>query len=63
MSVPENLRTTYNEKTFFAMKVERAVKPITFDRTEASPGETLSCFSALVEPERGSGAGLASASL
>ena len=41
MSVPENLRPTYNEKTLHAMKAERAVKRITFDRTEASPGETL----------------------
>ena len=41
MSVPENLRPTYNEKTLGAMKAERTVKRITFDRTEASPGETL----------------------
>ena len=41
MSVPENLRPTYNEKTLRAMKAERAVKRITFDRSEASPGETL----------------------
>ena len=41
MSVPENLNPTYNEKTLGAMKAERAVKRITFGRTEASPGETL----------------------
>ena len=41
MTVPENLRPTFNEKTLGAMKAERAVKRITFDRTEASPGETL----------------------
>ena len=41
MSVPENLRPSHNEKTLHAMKAERAVKRITFDRTEASPGETL----------------------
>ena len=42
MPVPDNLRPTYIEKTLGAMKAERAVKRITFDRTEASPGETLS---------------------
>jgi len=41
MSVSENLRPTYNEKTLNAMKAERAVKRITFDRSEAIPGETL----------------------
>jgi len=41
MSVSENLRPTYNEKTLGAMRAERAVKRITFDRSEASPGETL----------------------
>ena len=41
MSVPENLRLTYNEKTLRAMKAERAVKRITFDRSEASPTKTL----------------------
>jgi len=41
MSVPENLRPTHNEKTSGALKAERAVKRITFDRTEANPDETL----------------------
>ena len=41
MAVPENLRPTYNEKILRAMQAERTVKRITFDRTEASPGETL----------------------
>ena len=41
MAVQENLRPTYSEKILRAMKAECAVKRITFDRTEASPGETL----------------------
>jgi len=41
MSVPENLRPTYNKKTLRAMQAERAVKRITFFRTEAKPGHTL----------------------
>ena len=41
MEAPENLRLTYHEKTLGAMKAKRAVKRITFDRTEARPGETL----------------------
>jgi len=41
MSVPENLRPTYNEKTFGAMKAKRTVNRITFGRTEANPGDTL----------------------
>jgi len=41
MAVQENLRPTYNEKILRAMQAERTVKRITFDRTEASPGETL----------------------
>jgi len=39
--VPENLRATYSKKTLHAMKAERAVKRITFSRTEANPGDTL----------------------
>ena len=35
MAVPENLHPTYTEKFLNAMKAERAVKRITFDRTEA----------------------------
>ena len=38
MSVPENLHPTYIEKTLGAIKAERAVTRITFDRTLASPG-------------------------
>ena len=41
MEVPENLRPTYHEKTLRSLRAKRAVKRITFDRTEASPGETL----------------------
>ena len=41
MSVPENLHPTYSENTLGAMKADRAVKRITFERTEARPGETL----------------------
>ena len=41
MAVQENLRPTYSEKILRAMQAERTVKRITFDRTEASPGETL----------------------
>ena len=39
--VQENLRPTRREKTLGALKAERAVKRITFDRTEANPQETL----------------------
>ena len=41
MSVQKNVRPKHNEKKLGAMKAERAVKRITFSRTEASPGETL----------------------
>ncbi|XP_078380161.1 uncharacterized protein LOC144663101 [Oculina patagonica] len=39
--VQENLRPGRVEKTLGALKAERAVKRITFDRTEANPEETL----------------------
>ena len=39
--VQANLRPTHNGKNLGAMKAERAVKRITFDRREASPGATL----------------------
>ena len=39
--VQENLRPTRSEKTLGALKAERAVKRITFERTEANPEETL----------------------
>ena len=39
--VPDSLLPTYSSKTPGAIKSPRAVKRITFDRTEASPGETL----------------------
>ena len=35
--VQENLRPTRSEKTLGALKAERAVKRITFERTEANP--------------------------
>ena len=41
MSVPENLRPSYNEKTLHAMKADREVNRITFSRTEANPGDKL----------------------
>jgi len=41
MSVPENLRPTYNEKTLHAMQAEHAAKRITFIRSEANPGDKL----------------------
>ena len=39
--VPDSLLPTHSSKTPGAIKAPRAVKRITFDRTEASPGETL----------------------
>lgn len=39
--VAEALRPTHTEKTLRAKKAPRAVKPITFERTEAVPGDTL----------------------
>ena len=39
--VQENLRPTRSENTLGALKAERAVKRITFERTEANPQETL----------------------
>ena len=39
--VPDSLLPTHLSKTQNAIKAARAVKRITFDRTEASPGETL----------------------
>ena len=41
MSVPDNLRSTHCEKTKNAMKAPRSVKRITFNPSEANPGETL----------------------
>ena len=41
MAVQETLHPAHAEKTLGAMKAERTVKRITFDRSEASPGETL----------------------
>ena len=39
--VSYNLLPSHNEKTLNAIKVPRAVKRITFNPSEASPGETL----------------------
>ena len=39
--VQESLRPTRSEKTLGALKAERAVKRITFERTKANPQETL----------------------
>ena len=41
MSVPENLLPTHSVKTINAMKAPRSVKRITFNPSEANPGETL----------------------
>ena len=41
MSVPDNLRPTHSEKTKNAMKAPRSIKRITFNPSEANPGETL----------------------
>ena len=41
MSVPDNLRLTHSEKTKNAMKAPHSVKSITFNPSEANPGETL----------------------
>ena len=42
MSVPDNLRSTHSENPKNAMKAPRSVKRITFNPSEANPGETLS---------------------
>jgi len=39
--VSESLDPTHKSKTLRAIKAPRAVKRITFDRSEAGPGETL----------------------
>ena len=44
MSVPDNLRSTHSEKTRNGMKAPRSVKRITFNPSEANPGETLRVF-------------------
>ena len=41
MSVPDNLLPTHSVKTLNAMKAPRSVKRITFNPSEANPGETL----------------------
>ena len=41
VAIQKTLRPTHYLKNLDAMKAERAVKRITFDRTEANPGETL----------------------
>ena len=41
MSVPDNLQPTHSEKTKNAMKAPRSVKRITFNPSEANPGQTL----------------------
>ena len=41
MSVSDNLLPTHSEKTLNAMKAPRSVKRITFNPSEANPGETL----------------------
>ena len=41
MAVPPSLLPSHSEKVLRAMKAERTVKRITFNPTEANPGETL----------------------
>ena len=41
MAVPPSLLPSHSEKTLGAMKAERTVKRITFNSSEANPGETL----------------------
>ena len=41
MAVQTNVLPTHFEKTLGAMKAERTVKRITFDRSTTNPGETL----------------------
>ena len=41
MAVQEILHPAHAEKTLDAMKAERTAKRITFERSEANPGETL----------------------
>ena len=41
MSVSDNLCPTHSEKALNAMKAPRSVKRITFNPSEANPGETL----------------------
>ena len=41
MAVPPNLLPSHSEKTLGAMKAKRTVKRITFNPSEAKPGETL----------------------
>ena len=41
MAVQPNLLPSHSEKTLGAMKAERTVKRITFNPSEANPGETL----------------------
>ena len=41
MAVPPSLLPSHSEKVLGAMKAERTVKRITFNPSEANPGETL----------------------
>ena len=49
MSVQATLLPTHTEKNLGAMKAERAVKCITFDRSEAAPRGDAVCFSTQAE--------------
>ena len=52
MSVPDNLQPTRGKKKTLAMKAPYAVKRITFDRSEANPGDKLDvCVPKLNENE------------
>ena len=44
MSVPDDLRSTHSEKTKNYMRAPRSVKRITFNPSEANPGETLRVY-------------------
>ena len=41
MSIQETFCPSHNEKILKAMKAERAVKLVTFDRSESDPSETV----------------------
>lgn len=41
MSIPETFCPCHNEKILKAMKAERTVKLVTFDRCESDPSETV----------------------
>ena len=61
MAVPPSLLPSHSEKVLGAMKAERTVKRITFNPTEANPGETLYVHVPKLAENRGHRRGLACA--